>query len=312
MFRVILKSAAVMAALAGFCAKANAVEVYMFKGAGDFSFVSENMHFSLGLNKMADTLNAEGIHAEVRRFGAVEEALATIRKRKPKSIAFVGHSMGALASMAIARNLKDEGVNIVYMALLDIPGPVGVAGDNVAKVENYFTINPVYGRLTNVNSHPDAKNIHVPGYIHNRLDDAPRVQKGILQAIRTIHAEEQNSGQDEQPVFVEQRPQAEDLRALASASQAPQGQLRQAASASLDRTSGVDQQNVDAWQNLRAPTIEPRIVAFQPGVDPVVTASTSSGSVAETGRDLMQKVGGYLRSSDGRTKENLSLEERDR
>ena len=189
MLRVFLQSALVTA-ISCFSFSAQAVEVYMFKGAGDFSFVNENMHFSRGLNKMADKLNAEGIRAEVRRFGAMDQALQLIRKRKPKSIAIVGHSMGALASLSMARSLQNDGVHIAYMALLDIPGPVGVASRNAAWVENYYTINPVYGKLTNVRSHPRAKNIHVFGYIHNRLDDAPKVQNGILAAIREVHAAE--------------------------------------------------------------------------------------------------------------------------
>ena len=64
--------------------------------------------------------------------------------------------------------MREEGIRVAYMGLIDIPGPVGVAGDNVEWVENYYSINPVYGRLTNVATHPKAKNIHVGGYIHNR------------------------------------------------------------------------------------------------------------------------------------------------
>lgn len=199
MFRVFLKSATCVAALSCFSMPAQAVEVYMFKGAGDFSFVNENMHFSRGLNQISEKLNAEGIRSEVRRFGAIDEALRVIRERKPETIALVGHSMGALASMALARNLKGSGTKIVYMALLDIPGPVGVAGENVEWVENYYTINPVYGRLTNVRTHPNAKNIHVSGYIHNRLDDAPKVQNGVLAAIRQVHAADDQETMPQQP-----------------------------------------------------------------------------------------------------------------
>ena len=191
MYRVLLKSLFGAATFAALCAPAQAIEVFMFRGAGDFSFVQDDLHFSRGLTQMAETLNAEGIHAEVRGFSRVDNALNTIRSRKPGSIAFVGHSMGALASMAIAKTLKSEGYNIEYMALIDIPGPVGVAGDNIKKVENYYSINPVYGKLTNVSTHRDAKNIHVGGYIHNRMDDAPKVQNGILSAIRAIHQREQ-------------------------------------------------------------------------------------------------------------------------
>ena len=204
MFRVLLGSTAISIAASLFSFPAQAVEVYMFRGAGDLSFVAKNLHFSRGLDKMVDQLNAEGIHAEVRRFQQVDDALSTIRQRRPESVAFVGHSMGALASMAIAKSLKKDGINIVYMGLIDIPGPVGVAGDNVARVDNYYSINPVYGKLTNTGSHPNARNINVTGYMHNRMDDAPEIQNGILSAIREIHALEQlQYQQPESPQFVE-------------------------------------------------------------------------------------------------------------
>ncbi len=204
MFRVLLGTTAISIAASLFTFPAQAVEVYMFRGAGDLSFVAKNLHFSRGLDKMVDQLNAEGIHAEVRMFQQVDSALATIRQRRPESVAFVGHSMGALASMAIAKSLKKDGINIVYMGLIDIPGPVGVAGDNIARVDNYYSINPVYGKLTNTGSHPSARNIHVSGYMHNRMDDAPEIQNGILSAIREIHALEQLQYQQlENPQYVE-------------------------------------------------------------------------------------------------------------
>ena len=68
MFRVFPKAIIAFAVLSGLCFPAKAVEVYMFKGASDFSFVSDNLHFSRGLNKMADKLNSEGIEAQVWRF----------------------------------------------------------------------------------------------------------------------------------------------------------------------------------------------------------------------------------------------------
>ena len=48
-------SAAFITALS--VSSANAVEVYLFKGAGDFSFINKNMHFSRGLDRIAKQLN---------------------------------------------------------------------------------------------------------------------------------------------------------------------------------------------------------------------------------------------------------------
>ncbi|MEM8649132.1 MAG: thioesterase domain-containing protein [Pseudomonadota bacterium] len=225
MFRVLLGSTAISIAASLFTFPAQAVEVYMFRGAGDLSFVAKNLHFSRGLDKMVDQLNAEGIHAEVRMFQQVDSALATIRQRRPESVAFVGHSMGALASMAIAKSLKKDGINIVYMGLIDIPGPVGVAGDNVARVDNFYSINPVYGKLTNTGSHPNARNIHVGGYMHNRMDDAPEIQNGILSAIREIHALEQLQYQQlENPQYVEVPATVDPLTTASVPQQLPQVQ----------------------------------------------------------------------------------------
>ena len=46
MFHLVLKVASSIFAFQLAASEAQAVEVYLFKGAGDFSFISENMHFS--------------------------------------------------------------------------------------------------------------------------------------------------------------------------------------------------------------------------------------------------------------------------
>lgn len=202
MYRVVLRSIAKLAIAGSFflpiISSAQAVEVYLFRGAGDLSFVNENLHFSGGLEEIADQMNAEGIRAEVRRFEAVGDALQTIRKRKPDSVAFIGHSMGALASMNMARRMREEGIRVAYIGLIDIPGPVGMAGDNVEWAENFYSIYPVYGRLTNARKHPRAENIHVSGFIHNRMDNSPFVQKRLLNAVREVHYKEQRKLQEQQ------------------------------------------------------------------------------------------------------------------
>lgn len=328
MFRVILPVIAASAMATSLVSNAHAVEVYLFKGAGDFSFVSENLHFSRGLNKISDTLISEGIHAEVRRFSAIDDALSTIRKRKPKSVAFIGHSMGALASMAMARNLRGEGIDVVYMGLIDIPGPVGVAGDNVKWVENYYSINPVYGLLTNTRSHPNAKNIHVGGYIHNRMDDAPRVQEGMLSAIRKIHLEEQNELVP-QPQLVEEPllvsvPSSGQVETVAI----PQTQPTVVSQDPIALESAIRQETQAATsvQNLSTPYVLPSVQATAPtviesqdpllqetvrpvpseeiaiqSVDTVTTSSVDQPSVLATGRSILRKTGDFVRGLSSRT-----------
>ena len=306
MFRVLLQSAAVAAmtcfSMSTFTASAQAVEVYMFKGAGDFSFVNKNMHFSRGLNKMSEQLNAEGIRSEVRRFGAMEQALKLIRKRKPKSIAIVGHSMGALASMSMARSLKADGIHIAYMALLDIPGPVGSAAKNAAWVENYYTINPVYAKLTNVRSHPNAKNINILGYMHNRLDDAPKVQNGILSAIRQVHSQEQRElAPQPETLFVETQPAVQPSAA------------------------GTQQQAYQQVTPATAPQVAPQqqqlphdlpSVAPQQSVDPVTTSSVAQPSAplpsVSVGSAAITRSGGVLRQPERRRLKRTLFHDSDR
>lgn len=344
MYRVLLKSAVCLAALSVFTAPAKAVEVYMFKGAGDFSFVNENMHFSLGLNKMADALNAEGIKTEVNRFGAMDRVLQDIRQRKPRQIALVGHSMGALASMAMARNLKGSDIEIVYMALLDIPGPVGIAGDNVEWVENYYTINPVYARLTNVRSHPKAENIHVSGYIHNRLDDAPKVQNGVLAAIREVHARDAEPLVPEQPetLYVQQPVTQPDPQTTASVEQRlqvpeaqpqsvgvgpqpvpayqppqPQAQIVQPVqpqAAPLQPLATGDPYALPSVRPQASVGIEPYGLSSepQPAIDPVTTASTPQPSIVDSGRSLLSKAGSFLRSRASGSKRRVPDWQEDR
>lgn len=193
MYHVIQRLVALIVAIPFAISNAAAIDVYLFKGAGDFSFISENMHFSRGLDRIADQLRQDGIYVEVRRFGETADALRSIRERMPQSVAFIGHSMGALAAMNMARKMRTEGVTVAYVATLDIPGPIGTAGSNVQWAENYYSMTPVFGLLTNVKSHPRAENIFVFGRHHAILDDAKKVRNGILNAIREIHAAEQNN-----------------------------------------------------------------------------------------------------------------------
>jgi len=168
---------------------AKAIEVYFFKGAGDFSFINKHMQFSGGLDRIADQLNREGIHAEVYRHGAAAAASRTIHRRMPDSVAFVGHSLGALTAMRMARKMREEGIRVAYVATLDIPSFSATAGNNVEWAENYHSLAPHWGKLKNVDTHPKAKNINVLAS-HTTIDNSTTVQNGVLTAIRNIAAAE--------------------------------------------------------------------------------------------------------------------------
>ncbi|MEC9344529.1 MAG: hypothetical protein VYD64_11870, partial [Pseudomonadota bacterium] len=64
MYRVALAAAAFVAAFWS-SPPAHAVEAYIFRGAGDFSFIADGLNFSTGMDRLGRTLSDSGIHAKV-------------------------------------------------------------------------------------------------------------------------------------------------------------------------------------------------------------------------------------------------------
>lgn len=318
MFRFILPYAAGAALLVSSISNALAVEVYLFKGAGDFSFVAKGLHFSKGLERITDALNEEGIRAELRRASAVDDAYRTILKRRPESVAFIGHSMGALASLAIAKRMGAAGIRVAYVGLIDIPGPIGVAGDNVEWVENYYSIHPVYGKLTNTRSHPNAKNIHVSGQIHTTMDDSSEVRNGMLSAIRKVHAlEQQATPPQPETIMVENATPP----AVKPASSQPPRLLKideepveaAAIARPVQNFVGAQQfENVADQPPIRLPSVaaNPAPLSSQttatqvppasPAIDPGHTASVEEPAVIRAGKSLIGKARGFITGLNNR------------
>ncbi len=184
MYRVLLVIVAVFGTILLLGKPAYSVEVYLFRGAGDFSFVQKNLHFSKGLDAMARDLSSMGIHARSTRWENTAGIYREIAKRKPQSVAFIGHSMGAIAALGIARRMKGLGIRVAYVGLIDIPGPIGSVGSNVELAENYYHAFPVYGRLIRPSGHKGiVTNHYVFGQIHISMDDSSRIQNAMISAI---------------------------------------------------------------------------------------------------------------------------------
>ncbi len=184
MLRVFLKTMLLISTLMGTIVPAKAVEVYLFRGAGDFSFIADRLSFSQGMDDLRDKIRDTGIHAEVYRWENVSGALRDIRKRKPKSVALLGHSMGALASISIASQLQKEGIKVSYLGLIDIPGPVGTVPEGVMWAENFYSMFPVYGLLPVTRGQKAiVTNNHVFGQIHTTMDNSRKVHDAMISAI---------------------------------------------------------------------------------------------------------------------------------
>lgn len=187
MLRYFLKTMLLVSALAGAVVPAKAVEVYLFRGAGDFSFIADRLTFSQGMDDLRDKIRDSGIHAEVYRWQNAVGALAHIRKRKPTSVALLGHSMGALAAITTASQLRKEGIKVSYLGLIDIPGPVGTVPEGVMWAENFYSLFPVYGLLPVTKSQKAiVTNKHVFGQIHTTMDNSRKVHDAMMAAIWQI------------------------------------------------------------------------------------------------------------------------------
>lgn len=184
MYRVLHLFCGLTIALIFAVSSASATDVYLFRGAGDFSFVQKSLHFSKGIDKMARKLNDAGIYARATRWENTAAIYREISRKKPMSVAFIGHSMGALAALGMAKKMRKIGVRVAYVGLIDIPGPIGSVGANVELAENFYHAFPVYGRLTSSRGHPGiVANHYVFGQIHVSMDDSSRIQNAMISAI---------------------------------------------------------------------------------------------------------------------------------
>ena len=187
MLRYSLKIMLFLSTMMAAVVPAKAVEVYLFRGAGDFTFIADRLTFSQGMDDLRDKIRNTGIHAEVYRWQNAIGALADIRKRKPESVALLGHSMGALAAITTAAQLKREGIKVSYLGLIDIPGPVGTVPEGVMWAENFYSLFPVYGLLPITKDQKAiVTNNHVFGQIHTTMDNSRKVHDAMMSAIWQI------------------------------------------------------------------------------------------------------------------------------
>ncbi|MGI9401669.1 MAG: thioesterase domain-containing protein [Rhizobiaceae bacterium] len=163
------------------------LEAYIFRGAGDFSFIAKPLTFSEGMDRLGDKLEQTGVRSKVYRWEAGEWAYRDIMKRRPDAVLLAGHSMGAFTALAIASRLKGTGIKVAYMGLIDIPGPAGITPSNVEIAENFFHAFPVYGRLTSGPGHKGiVRNNLIWGQIHITMDNSKKIHNAMLTAAADI------------------------------------------------------------------------------------------------------------------------------
>lgn len=149
--------------------------------------------FSSGLDAIADSLKAKGIHAEVAGHlqwkAAVDEILRERAQGRAASIVLVGHSQGANNIIDMARLLDAQNVPVALLVTL-APYRQNPVPANVIRAVNYYqsagwgaplTAEPGFrGKLSNVDVAADSSVSHI------NIDKSARVQAEIAREIAAV------------------------------------------------------------------------------------------------------------------------------
>jgi pimeloyl-ACP methyl ester carboxylesterase len=149
--------------------------------------------FSTGLDAVADTLNAKGIHAEVVGHlawkTAADDILRARAQGKTDSIVLVGHSQGANNVIDMARVLEAQNVPVALLVTL-APYRQDPVPANVMRAINYYqsggwgaplTAGPGFrGKLSNVDVAEDSTVSHI------NIDKSARIQAEIAREIGAV------------------------------------------------------------------------------------------------------------------------------
>lgn len=151
--------------------------VYLFRGLADV--------YSLGMNTLADELNARGVdataHSHTDWKSIADRVAVDYKAGKVGPIILVGHSLGADAVMEMADYLGDKGVPVALLVPFDGTQSFPVPG-NVSHVINftqrdYAYMRPGYGfrgTLSNVDLSADHSIDHVT------IDKSPRLHAEVI------------------------------------------------------------------------------------------------------------------------------------
>jgi pimeloyl-ACP methyl ester carboxylesterase len=157
--------------------------VYLFRGLADV--------FSLGMDTLANELNARGIGATSHSHNdwklIADKAAINYKAGKEGPIILVGHSLGADAVMEMADYLGDRGVPVALVVPFDATQSFPAPG-NVARVLNltqrdyaYMRPGPGFrGSLRNVDLSSD------PNIDHLNIDKSPRLHALVIGEVLSI------------------------------------------------------------------------------------------------------------------------------
>jgi pimeloyl-ACP methyl ester carboxylesterase len=147
--------------------------------------------FSLGMDQLAAELRQRGVEAVVGNHslsdGYASEAAADCKAGRINSIAIIGHSLGAGASVEMADELGQAGVRVGLVVTVDPVSRTSVPA-NVRTLENFYVSGGV-GQTVERPSHyrGSLQNIDMsaePGEGHVALANSARVHRAVLGLVR--------------------------------------------------------------------------------------------------------------------------------
>ena len=157
--------------------------VYLFRGLADV--------YSLGMNTLADELNARGVYATAHSHTdwkpIADKAAADYKAGKEAPIILIGHSLGADAVMEMADYLGDKAVPVALVVPFDGTQSFPVPG-NVGRVINFTQRDYAYmrpgtgfrGSLSNVDLSADHSIDHVT------IDKSPQLHARVISEVLAI------------------------------------------------------------------------------------------------------------------------------
>jgi pimeloyl-ACP methyl ester carboxylesterase len=157
--------------------------VYLFRGLADV--------YSLGMNTLADELNARGVYATAHSHTdwkpIADKAAADYKAGKEAPIILIGHSLGADAVMEMADYLGDRAVPVALVVPFDgtqsfpVPGNVGRVINFTQRDYAYMRPGPGFrGSLSNVDLSSDHSIDHVT------IDKSPRLHARVISEVLAI------------------------------------------------------------------------------------------------------------------------------
>jgi hypothetical protein len=164
--------------------KAAVAHAYLMRGAFNI--------FSLGMDELAAKIERIGVSTTVTNYlswsSLADEAVASYRAGRVKTIILIGHSSGATAVTEMANRLSQQGVPVKLAIGLDPTTRLAATG-NVNRYINYYIAGgmgtPVdkgrsfNGTLTNVDLERD------PGVGHFNIDKNQALQQRVISDIRS-------------------------------------------------------------------------------------------------------------------------------